>query len=290
MRQQRLTTLVAAALVAAATAGCSGDDAGPRPRAETPPSTIAELVEDASATAAVSGALAALREGNSGTFTTHVEYADLTFDYYGSYRLEPPQQRVSLTADLEDGPVQTEAVGDAGAFFVRLPPDGPVSSPCWVAGSPPQIADAIGVETNPDFNRFPGAIGLVSTATGVAYAGGGDDVLGSVNLATAMALVSPRLPALLGLVEAPDRVLATFSLDDGTLSGISVTGPAILAALDQAGAEADPDELADVFGAGTPIEVTLSDSGAEVIIEAPPPAAVIDLSAPDARARIEDCG
>ena len=117
----------------------------------------------------------------------------------------------------------------------------------------------------------------------------GDDVLGSVDLATAAALISPRLPGLLGVVVGSDRVLARFSLDDGVLSGISVDGPAILASLAESGTEADPAELAKVFGAATPIEVTLSDSGADVVIEPPSPAAVIDLASPDAQQRLDQC-
>ena len=92
-----------------------------------------------------------------------------------------------------------------------------------------------------------------------------------------MALISPRLPVLLGIEGAQARVLARFSLDDGVLSGISVDGPAILAALAESGTPADPEELADVFGAATPIKVTLADSGADVVIEPPSPSAVIDL-------------
>jgi len=196
-----------------------------------------------------------------------------------------------VTAELPDGPVATEAVGDADDFYVRLPPDGPVSSPCWVSGDPQQIAEVTGVETNPDFNQLPGAVILASTAFGVAYAEGSvaHEVLGSVDLATAMALISPRLPALLGIVGANHRVLARLTVDDGVLSSIRVDGPAVLAALQESGTEADPEELADVFAADTPIEVTLSDPGAEVVIDPPEPAAVIDLAAPGAQERLDSC-
>ncbi len=206
-----------AGLVAGSVAGlaaCSGDDEAAPPSAVITPSTVAELVEDAAATTTVSEAVRALRDGNSGTFTAHLEYADLTFDYYGSYRLKPREQRVSVTAQLADGPVATEAVGVEDAFFVRLPPDGPVSSKCWVTGDPKQIAEVTGVETNPDFYQVPGAISLASTAVGIAPATGRADVLGSVDLGVAMALISPRLPALLGIAGAQHRVLARFSLDD----------------------------------------------------------------------------
>ena len=200
-----------------------------------------------------------------------------------------------MTVDLADGEAVTEAVGDKSTFYVRLPPDGPVSSKCWVTGSPQQVTELTGVETNPDFNWVPGAIWLASTAEGIAPADAGDpgelgdDVLGSVDLATAAALISPRLPGLLGVVVGSDRVLARLSLDDGVLSSISVDGAAILASLGESGTEADPAELAKVFGAATPIEVTLSDSGADVVIEPPSPAAVIDLSSPDAEHRLDLC-
>ncbi len=288
MRQQ-LTAIAAMTLVAGAVAACSGDEGTKPPPAAVPPSAIADLTDDPAATTALSEAIDALREGNSGTFTTRVEYADLGFDYYGSYRLQPSQQRVSVTAELPDGPAATEAVGDGGSFFVRLPPDGPVSSKCWVTGDPTQITEVTGVETNPDFNQLPGAISLASTAVGIAPAGVGDDVLGAVDLTTAMALISPRLPVLLGIEGAQDRVLARFSLDDGVLSGISVDGPAILAALAESGTPADPEELADVFGAATPIQVTLADSGADVVIEPPSPTAVIALGSADAQQRLDLC-
>ncbi len=164
-----------------------------------------------------------------------------------------------------------------------------MSSPCWVSGDPQQITELTGVETNPDFNQLPGAVILASTVVGIAYAEGSvtHEVLGSVDLATAMALISPRLPALLGIVGANDRVLARFTLDDGVLTSIRVDGPAILAALEESGTKADPQELADVFAAETPIEVTLADSGADVVIEPPDPTAVIDLAAPDAQERLD---
>jgi hypothetical protein len=289
--RKRLVVISATALLALSTAACSGDDDGEKPPPVSRPTSLTDLADDEAATTAVSGALDALRDGNAGTFTTRLEYDEVGYDYYGSYRLSPAQQRVSVTAGLPDDPVSTEAVGDAGRFYVRLPPDGPVSSPCWVSGDPQQISDVIGVDTNPDFNRLPGALTLASTAIGVAYpeAGAAGEVLGSVDLATATALISPRLPALLGLQGGNARVLAWFSLRDGALAGIRVEGAALLAALDEAGTQVDPEELADVFGADTPIEVTLADSGADVVIEPPTAAAVIDLAAPDAQARIDAC-
>jgi hypothetical protein len=288
--RQVLTAISATTLTAVALVGCSGDDNEGDAPAAGRPTVLTELADDPAATTAVSEALDALRSGNSGTFTTSLAYDDTTYDYYGSYRLSPAQQRVSVTADLADGPVGTEAVGDGGRFYVRLPPDGPVSSRCWVSGDPQRIAEVTGVETNPSFNRLPGAISLASSAVGAAFVDGAGDVLGSVDLATATALVSPRLPALLGIVDGNHRVLARFSLDDGVLSGISIDGPAILAALDAADTDADPEELADAFGADVPIEVTLSDSGAEVVIEPPAPTAVIDLTAPDAALQVAACG
>jgi hypothetical protein len=289
--RQVLTAISATTLTAVALVGCSGEDHEGAAPAASRPTVLTELADDPAATTAVSEALDALRSGNSGTFTTSLSYDDTTYDYFGSYRLSPAQQRVSVTADLADGPagpVGTEAVGDRGRFYVRLPPDGPVSSRCWVSGDPQRIADVTGVETNP--SSLPGAIGLASSAVGAAFVDGAGDVLGSVDLATATALVSPRLPALLGIAGERHRVLARFSLDDGVLSGISIDGPAILAALDAAGTDADPEELADVFGADVPIEVTLSDSGAEVVIEPPAPTAVIDLAAPDAALQVAACG
>jgi len=285
--RQRLAAISAAMLLAVA--ACSGGD-GDGPPAAVRPSELADLEQDAAAAGAVSAAIDGLRESNTGTFSTRLAYDDVTYDYYGSYRLSPAQQRVSVTVGLPD-PVTTEVVGDAGRFFARLPPDGPVSSPCWVTGDPQQIAEMTGVETNPDFNQLPGTLGLAATAVGVAYAEGSPpgEVLGSVDLATATALISPRLPALLGIVGESHRVLARFTLDDGAFTGIRVEGPAILAALDRAGTEADPAELAEVFGADVPIEVTLADAGEKVVIEPPAPAAVTDLDDPDASRRVAQC-
>ncbi len=287
-----MTAFLATTLAATVLTACSGDDEPKPPPAGPPPSAIAELSADPAAATAVAEGIQALSDGNSGTFTTHLEYADLTFDFYGSYRLDPAQQRVSVSADLADGTASTEAVGDDSGFYVRLPPDGPVSSKCWVTGTPQEVTGLTGVETNADFNQVPGAIALAATAEGVASADDGnptDDALGSVDLATAAALISPRLPGLLGVVVGSDRVLARFSLDDGVLSAISVDGPAILASLAESGTEADPAELAEVFGATTPIAVTLSDSGAEVVIEPPSPSTVIDLASPDAQERLGRC-
>ena len=280
------------AVAVLALAGCTDDEGGTPAPTDSRPSTIAELAEDPSAAAAVAEGIEGLRDGNSGTFTTHLEYADLTIDYYGSYRVDPAQQRVSVTAELAEGPAVTEAVGDGGSFYVRLPPEGPVSSKCWVIGDAAQVTELTGVETNADFNQVPGAIALAATAEGIAPADAGDphdDVLGSVDLATAAALISPRLPGLLGIVVGSDRVLARFSLDDGVLAAISVDGPAILASLAESGTDVDPAELEKVFGAATPIAVTLSDSGAEVVIEPPSPSAVIDLALPDAQERVAAC-
>jgi hypothetical protein len=290
--RQRLTAAISATTLLVLTLTACMEDDDPDPAALViPPSSLAQVTDDSAATTAISQSLDELRSGNSGTFSTHLKYADNIYDFYGSYRLIPAAQRVSVTADLPDGPVMTEAVGDARHFYVRLPPDGPVSSPCWVSGDPALITELIGVETSRDFNQYPGAVILASTAIGIAYVEGSvtHEVLGSVDLATAMALISPRLPALLGIVGANDRVLARFTLTDGALTSIKVDGPAILAALEESGTEADPQELADVFAADTPIEVTLADSGADVVIEPPDPSAVIDLAAPDAQARVDAC-
>ena len=291
MRQRlaAISAAISAAMLLAVTA-CSGGG-GDGPPAAVPPSELADLAQDTAAAGAVSAAIDGLRESNTGTFSTRLEYDDVTYDHYGSYRLSPAQQRVSVTVGPPDDPVTTEVVGHAGRFFARLPPDGPVSSPCWVSGDPQQIAEVTGVETNPDFNQLPGALGLAATAAGVAYAEGSPpgEVLGSVDLATATALISPRLPALLGIVGESHQVLARLTLDDGTFTAIRVEGPAILAALDRAGTEADPAELAEVFGAEVPIEVTLADAGEKVVIEPPAPAAVIDLDDPDAPQRVARC-
>ena len=288
--RRRLTTLWAVALLGLTAAGCSDDEGGEAPLPEESPTALSELDVDPEAAAAVSQGLDALREGNTGTFTTHLDYAELAYDYHGSYRIAPAQHRMSVTAALAEGPVATDVVGHAGGYHVRLPSDGPVSSRCWVSGDPQRIAEATGLETNPDFERLPGALGLAATATGAAYAGGSGELLGSVDLATAAALISPRLPALLAVTAGQVRVLARLSLDAGVLTGIGVDGPAILAALEQSGTEADPAELAEVFGAATPIQVGLADSGAQVVIRPPAPAAVIALGAPDAQNRLAACG
>ncbi len=159
-------------------------------------------------------------------------------------------------------------------------------------GDAAQVTELTGVETNADFNQVPGAIALAATAEGIAPADAGDPPTMSSGASTwprRQSLISPRLPGLLGIVVGSDRVLARFSLDDGVLAAISVDGPAILASLAESGTEADPAELEKVFGAATPIAVTLSDSGAEVVIEPPSPSAVIDLALPDAQQRVAAC-
>ncbi len=90
-------------LLVLALAACSEDDDPEPAPATSRPSTLAEVTDDSAATTAISQALDELRSGNSGTFTTHLKYADNIYDYYGSYRLTPAQQRVSVTADLPDG-------------------------------------------------------------------------------------------------------------------------------------------------------------------------------------------
>jgi hypothetical protein len=289
--RQRLTAISAATLLVLSTAACSGDDDGEQPRAATPPSALAELTEDPAAASAVKDALDVLRASNAGTFTARLEYDEITYDYYGSYRVDPAQHRISVTAGPPDELVTTEAVGDGGEFYVRLPPDGPVSSPCWVTGDPERVAEVTGFVTNPDFNWLPGALGLAATAVGVAYPQDSPpgEVLGSVDLATATGLISPRLPALLGIVKGDERVLARLSLRDGVLVGVRVDGEAILAALAQVGTDADPEELARVFGADAPVQVTLADAGADVVIQPPDPSAVIDLGRPDADRRLAEC-
>lgn len=290
--RQPLTVAAATIALMLPVAACSDDRDSPPPPVDARPSQVGELVADGAAADEVAAALAALRDGGSGTFTTRVEYDDVGYDYHGSYRLSPAQQRISISADLPDGPLATEAVGAGGAYFVRLPADGPVSSPCWVVGDPAEVAEVTGVETDPDFRQLPGAIRLAVTVAGVAPAEGSavDDVLGTVDLTTAMALVSPRLPGLLGITGEEHPVVARIALADGVLSSIRLDGTAILAALDEAGTEADVDELERVFGADVPIEVTLADSGADVVIEPPEPARVIDLGRPDAAQRLGSCG
>lgn len=288
--KRRLATLCAAALLGLTAAGCSDDDdGGAAPPPDEPPTALSEVDADPEAAAAVAQGVATLREGNTGTFTTHVEYGEATYDYHGSYRIAPARHRMSVTASLADGPVTTDVVGAAGGYFVRLPPDGPVSSRCWVSGDPQQIQEATGLEANPDFETLPGALGLAATATGTAYGGRSGELVGSVDLATATALVSPRLPALLGIAAGQQQVLARLSLDAGMLTGIDVDGPAILAALAESGTEADPAELAEAFAAATPIQVGLADSGAKVVIRPPAPTTVIDLGAPDAPDRLAAC-
>ena len=275
-------------LLAPALAGC-GDDGGGAPAAGDVPTSVTEVTEDADSAQTVTDALTAVRVANTGTFSAHLEYDDQVFDHSGSYRLDPPQQRFTVIADTGVGPVESEAIGAEGEYVVRLPADGPVSSPCWVRGAPARIAEVVGLETNPDFERLPGAIVLASTAVGLAPdPTRRGDVLGSVDLAVATGMISPRLPTLLGLT-GEERVLAHLDVTDGALSGIQVDGDAILATLDEIGTEADPDELARVFGGRVAVDVGLDNPGSKVVIVSRRPASVIDLDAPDAAGRLADC-
>lgn len=270
--------------------GCGDDDAGSGARASSSgPSSLAELTEDEAAARAVTEAITAVRVANTGTFSAHLEYADQVFDHSGSYRLVPPQQRSTVIADTGAGPVESEAIGADGEYVVRLPADGPVSSTCWVRGTPARVSEVVGLETDPDFERLPGAVVLASTAVGIsADPSRSGDVLGSVDLAVATELISPRLPALLGL-SGGEPVLAHLEITDGELTGIRVDGAAILSALDEAGSTADPDELARVFGSDTPVDVGLDNAGSKVVIESRRPASVIDLDAPGAARRLAAC-
>jgi hypothetical protein len=81
--RQRLTAICATTGLVLTLAGCT-DDGGAAPPPVSRPTVLAELVDDPGATTALSQALDALRDGNSGTFTTHLDYADFTFDYNGS--------------------------------------------------------------------------------------------------------------------------------------------------------------------------------------------------------------
>ncbi len=269
--------------------GCGDDDTGSAPAGSDSPTSVTDVTADAATAQAVTDAITTLRVANTGTFSAHLEYADQVFDRSGSYRLDPPRQRSTLSVDTGDGLVESESIGVAGDFFVRMPADGPVSSPCWVRGSPARIAEVVGLETNPAFDRLPGVIVLVSTAIGLAPdPARSGDVLGSVDLAVATGLISPRLPSLLGLGDG-ERVLAHLELTDGVLTGIEIEGAALLAALEEIGTEADPDELARVFGSDVPIDVALENAGSKVVIEARRPTNVIDLDSPQAERRLAAC-
>ena len=291
-----LATVAAVALLGLSACG-GDDDAAPPPPAEAPTS-LSGLVADAEATQALNDALTGLRVANTGTFDAVYSYADQVFDYTGVYRLSPAEQRLTFTADLGEAgsgeagsgePVESETVSDAGEFFVRLPADGDISSRCWVTGEPARVTETVGLEFNPGFEKLPGVVVLASTAVGIAedpaVRGG---LLGSVDLATTTALISPRLPALLGLT-GQERVLARLTLVDGVLRDLRVEGPALLAALEEAGVGTDPAELERVFAAETPIDITFDNPGSKVVIETPDPADVVDLDAADAAERLAAC-
>lgn len=288
-RALRTTAPALALLVSGALAGCGDDDADGTPATTGSPTTLAEVTEDPAAEQAVTEAITTLRVGGTGTFSAHLEYADQVFDLTGSYRLDPAGQRLTVVGDKGEGRVESEAVGVDGDYVVRLPADGPVLSRCWVRGDPSRIAEVVGLETNPAFRRLPGAVVLASTAVGIApdpsRAG---DVLGSVDLATALGLISPRLPGLLGLA-GDERVLAHLTITDEALTGITVDGDAILAALDEAGTDVDQAALEEAFAAEAPVSVGLDNAGSKVVVEGPRESAVIDLAAPDAQQRLSDC-
>ncbi len=276
-------------LLAPALSGCGDDGGGSAPAADDQPTSVTEVTADEASAQAVTDAITALRVANTGTFSSHLEYGDQVFDLSGSYRLDPPEQRFTVTADPGTGPVESEAIGADGEYVVRLPADGPVSSTCWVRGTPAQVSEVVGLETNPDFQVLPGAIVLASTAVGLGPdPSRSGDVLGSVDLSVATGLISPRLPALLGL-SGGEPVLAHLEITDGTLTGIRLDGQALLTALDEAGSEADPDELARVLGTDSPIEVGLDNAGSKVVIVSRRPASVIDLADADATSRLADC-
>lgn len=289
----RALLATATAVVLLGLSACGGDDdAAPPPPTEAPTS-LSGLVADAEATQALNDALTGLRVANTGTFDAVYSYADQVFDYTGVYRLSPAEQRLTFTADLGEAgsgePVESETVSDAGEFFVRLPADGDISSRCWVTGEPARVTDTVGLEFNPGFEKLPGVVVLASTAVGIAedptVRGG---LLGSVDLSTTTALISPRLPALLGLT-GQERVLARLTLVDGVLRDLRVEGPALLSALEEAGVDTDPAELERVFAAETPIDITFDDPGSKVVIETPDPADVVDLDGRDAAGQLEAC-
>ncbi|GAA4696718.1 hypothetical protein [Nocardioides nanhaiensis] len=272
--------------------GGGGDDTATPAPAEVPTS-LTGLAADSAATQALNDALTGLRVGNTGTFDAVYTYADQRFDYTGVYRLSPAEQRLTFTADLGEAgdgePVESETVSDAGEFFVRLPADGDISSRCWVTGEPARVTETVGLEFNPGFEKLPGVVVLASTAVGIAEDPQvRDGLLGSVDLTTATALISPRLPTLLGLT-GQERVLARLTLDDGVLRDLRVEGPALLAALQEAGVQADPAELERVFAAEAPIEITFDNPGSKVVIETPAPTDVVDLDAADAAEQLSAC-
>ena len=278
-------------LVLTALAGCGGDggNGGNGATAADRPTSVSEVTEDAASVQAVTDAITAVRVAGTGTFSAHLEYSDQVFDHNGSYRLDPPQQRFTVIADTGDGPVESEAIGADGEYVVRLPADGPISSPCWVRGTPARITEVVGLETNPAFEQLPGEIVLASTAVGIGPdPSRSGDVLGSVDLGVATGLISPRLPALLGLTGG-EPVLAHLDLTDGELTGISVDGDAILAALDEIGTDVDPAALEKAFAHDVPITVGLDNAGSKVVIESRRPASVIDLAAPDSAERLAAC-
>lgn len=260
----RLTPVALLALAALAIS-CGGAPDSSGSDAPGPPERLAHAVTE-------------LAEANTGRFSS--ETAALgrtpTSGVDGVYRLSPPAARVTVTRYLDGAAQGTDVLAIGRDAWSRGP-----QAPCWIHHDVAALFDSGLLVRNGD-TYAPAPVAAVAHGRG-ASSTDADQVSGTTELSTVLAVADLSLPAALGISRSTDhRVPAVFTIDDGVLKGWEVF---VRDAIEQArrydeGATAAGTGV--VSGLGGTITTRLTDLGTDVAFEAPPPGEVVEhVAEPD---------
>lgn len=232
----------------------------------------------------LSSAVTALAEAGTGRFASETTSSQgSTYSTIeGAYRLTPPAARATVTRHVVDGvrlATEVVAVGpDAWSRDRPADPDEPAG--CWVHHDVTALfANGLLVRNGDTYSPAPVAVAARGWG---AISIDADQVTGTSELSTVLSVVDLALPSALAITSAADhRVPATFTVDDGVLTGWRVSArDALGQGRRHAGQETGAaNRLAAAVGMGGRITTRFSDQGDEVDIAAPPARQVVEYVA-----------
>lgn len=254
-------------VVAGVASGCGDDDPKRAPAPE-----------------ALTDALTALKEANTGTWSANIDFEPAPSSFAGSYRLQPAAQQFTREQSLASGEsYEIDAIFINNDVFVRLPVNSGPPSQCWLGGDEKAIARITGSADTIKTGGFPGPIKVLATARGESYSPTGE-IRGTVALSNVVNLIAGTVAEELDLKDGA-TVPTTFTLDDGTLTGFRINADDLSEAVDEAarGKKSLPDD--------TQIEATFGDAGGTTRIAPPETEQIIDLSGDPkkAQAKLDAC-
>jgi len=215
--------VVAASGCGSGTAGSSSDGATTRkPDRDVARESLVQAIE-------------ALQVADTGHYEHNIDLDEQRsiFAISGDYALSRSAAEAVITARVPEGQPITlvnRIVGNS--IYLNVPGWPAATRDCWVIFDPDDLAQARGTPPVDGAQGYPAALSVLDGARGRKFVGAGEaKVNGTIDLAVALSLVAPKASVQHVDTLTGKRAAVTFSLSDGTLTGLTIAGADVVTAI-----------------------------------------------------------